>query len=494
MHADRHGAEDRRPEDRGLEDRGHRHSESRDVGLHRIPERAPGRAAADAHLVHANTGPEHRPGDVADRERRRLHDRPRDMSAAVTEGQAGENAARLWVPDRRALTGEIRQEHETIGAGRRRRCLVEERLHRDRPAEDRFAIPVERPARRCHRRADAVPSGERSRRHEPSGDLDRAIPVDPEPSRRPARVVRVAGLEETRSDIARERVDHAARDRDPRTKTEGVGGSVGQLADDRAGTTARRQPVDRHPGPGDERDVRDDLVRDERRDSHARQPEREPLPRGQIPAGRGRDGRLVPLDPQRRGQPAEGPATNTGRRLQLGGLLCVAGVEERDRRSRRLAARVDRSQRRTVPIDADRNDLCVLGSAERPNGADHGRPPRSGVLLRAAVPAGHVEAVAAAGERRASRRRGSPTRPWSRSFRDRCPGPPVADRSSWPSAGRRERDLIECHDCLGRRDVGDEGPDDARAKRAEDRPDLALARRDPDRDRDPCRAGGHRPR
>ena len=121
---------------------------------------APGRAAADAHGGDLDAGRQHRRRDVADGERGGLDDRPRDVTAAVPEGQAGEHAARLGVPDRRTLAGEVREEDEAVGTGRGRGGLGQERLGRDRPAEDVVAVPVERPARGGHRRPDAVAAGQ----------------------------------------------------------------------------------------------------------------------------------------------------------------------------------------------------------------------------------------------------------------------------------------------------------------------------------------------
>ena len=98
-----------------------------DVGLDLVPEAAARRAAADPHLGDRDAGREHRRRDVADGERRRLDDGPRDVAAAVAQGQAGEHAARLRVPDRRALAREVRQEDEAVGARGRGLGLGEER-------------------------------------------------------------------------------------------------------------------------------------------------------------------------------------------------------------------------------------------------------------------------------------------------------------------------------------------------------------------------------
>ena len=50
--------------------------EAGDVGLDLVPRLAPGRSPADAHLVDVDARGEDRLGDMADRERGRLEDRP----------------------------------------------------------------------------------------------------------------------------------------------------------------------------------------------------------------------------------------------------------------------------------------------------------------------------------------------------------------------------------------------------------------------------------
>ena len=95
-----------------------RDREAGDVGLDLVPRLAPGRAAADPHLVDPDAGGEDRLGDVADRERGRLEDRPGEVAAPMAERQADERAAGGRVPDRRALAGEVRQEERR----RRRRA------------------------------------------------------------------------------------------------------------------------------------------------------------------------------------------------------------------------------------------------------------------------------------------------------------------------------------------------------------------------------------
>ena len=211
--ADPDGAQDGRAEDRGLEHRRHGHVEPRHVGLDRVPERAPGRAAADAHLGDGHAGGEHRRGDVADRQRGRLDDRAGDVAAAVREGQTGEHAARLRVPDRRPLAGEVRQEDEAVGAGWRRGRLGQERLGRDRAAEDvrrgtsraPGRSPPSRP-RRCTARRAAPASRTRPgpRRAGPSRRRTRR-PTRPGRRRRPARADRPRGSSRRRRPSRRRR-------------------------------------------------------------------------------------------------------------------------------------------------------------------------------------------------------------------------------------------------------------------------------------------------
>ena len=173
------------------------------------------------------------------------------------EGQPGEDAARVGVPDRRALAGEIRQEDEAVGAGRRARSLGEQGVGRDRAAEDRVAVPVERPARGGHRRADAEPPGQRRRRHE-RARRRRAAGPSRRRTRRPTRPGSYAspGSRSPAPMVARERVDRPPDDRDAGAQAERVGGGGGQPADDLAHRRQRRQPVERQPGGRDEPPIR----------------------------------------------------------------------------------------------------------------------------------------------------------------------------------------------------------------------------------------------
>ena len=227
---------------------------------------------------------------------------------------------------------------------------------RDATADDVVAEPVERPAGRRHRRADAVQPVERRRRDERAGHLDRLVPVDAEAARRAARVVGVARLGQARAEVAREGVVRAARDRDAGTQAERLGRrrrsarpTIAPIAR-RAGRRSVARPV----AAATTRRIRDGLAGHERRDGDAGQPERQPLPGREVPARPRGDVRLVALQPQRGRQRAERPAPDAGRGGQLVGLGGRPRVEEGDRRAGRLAALVDRDERRAVAVDADR--------------------------------------------------------------------------------------------------------------------------------------------
>ena len=121
-----------------------------------------------------HAGREHRPGDVADRERRRLEDRPGEVAATVAERQPGErrrapSGPRSASARRRGTAGRA----TPVGAGRRRGGLLESASVASSPARISSRIPVERPAGRGHRRADAEQAGQRRGRHEPARHLDR---------------------------------------------------------------------------------------------------------------------------------------------------------------------------------------------------------------------------------------------------------------------------------------------------------------------------------
>jgi hypothetical protein len=179
-----------------------------------------GRAAAHAHLGHLHARRQHRRRHVPDGERRCLDDGPPDVAATVASvspastprasgSQSGERSpARYGRKTRPSAPGR--------GGGR----LGEQRIGRDRVAEDAVAVPVERAAGRRHGGPDAEQTGQRGRRHERAGDLERPVPVHTEAAGRPARIVCIARLEQPGAEVAGECVDHAADDGDPRSQTE----------------------------------------------------------------------------------------------------------------------------------------------------------------------------------------------------------------------------------------------------------------------------------
>ena len=301
---------------------GHGDREAGHVGLDRVPERAPGRAAADPHLGDPDAGRQHRRRDVADGQRRRLDDRPGDVAAAVPEGQPGEDAARLRVPDRRPLAGEVRQEDEAVGAGRGRRGLGQERLGRDRAAEDRRRGTSRAPGpwrpsrpRRCTARPAAPasrtrpgpraagPSRRRTRRPTRPGRRRRRAPAARPrgSSRRRRRSRRRPGSRAAARGHRRRSSVSAADDRRP-SPTGGGSRSAGTPA---AATSAGSGTTwSGTSGPA--------ATPVSRNASHS-QVERYQ----QVAAA---TARFVALDPQRGRQAAERPAADAGRGGQLVGL------------------------------------------------------------------------------------------------------------------------------------------------------------------------------
>ena len=185
--------------------------------------------------------------------------------------------------------------------------------------------------------------------------------------------------------IAGEGVHRAARDRDPGLQAQGVCRGASQVAHDRARLARLWKPVRRDPGARDRRAIGDELVRGQRRDRRAGQPECQPLPGREVPARGIGGGAVVALDPQGGRQPRQGPATDAGRGGQLIGFGDGPGVQPGDRRSGRLAATVDGDQRRAVTIDPDRDHLGKIVDVQGANRRHDGRPPGPGILLGPAV-------------------------------------------------------------------------------------------------------------
>ena len=487
-------AEDGRAEDRGLEHGRDEDAEAGDVGLDPVPGslRAgpPQARIASTRTPAASIGV----GDVADGQGARLEDGPGQVAAAVGQGQPGEHPGRGRVPDRRALAGEVRQEDQAVGTGRRGRGRVEELLGRRRTTDDVVAEPVERPAGRGHRRPDAVAAGQRGRRHERPGHLDRLVPVHAEAAGRAARVVGVARLQQPGPEIAGEGVVGAARDGDPGPQPERIGGRRGEPpghgaerrrsgapVDAQPGRRARPRPGPGRPGPGTS--------------GATASPVRRKASHSQVvgtSAWRPR-GRLVALHPQGGGQRPEAPAADAGRGLQLGGLGRGAGVEEGDRRAGRLAALVDRHERRAMAVDADGHDVDAARRRASPvRCSARTRPTTPTTTRRDPAPPSPGRGRPPARSRRGRGPSSVPSRPMRPALTSVVPRsmPRIASVIAvgrLPCRGVADRRRVEGDDGLGGRDVGHERAHDAGPQRPEDRPDLALPGRHADRDRDPRR-------
>ena len=212
----------------------------------------------------------------------------------------------------------------------------------------------------------------------PPGTTTGSIPVDPETARRAARVVGVSRLEQTGPEVAREGVHGPAHDRDPGSQPERIGGGLGQAADDLpiAWAVAAGRPGRPHRGDraaigttwsGHERRM---ATPESRNASHSQVVRYQRV--AAATAGSWRSTQSAAGSP-----PSDQPWTPVAA-FELGRLGRRPRVEERDRRPGRLAASIDRDQRRPVTVDPDRDDLGEVGGPQRPDGADDRRPPRSG--------------------------------------------------------------------------------------------------------------------
>ena len=265
------------------------------------------------------------------------------------------------------------------------RRLGEQRVGRDRAAEDAVAIPVERAARRGHRRPDAEQPGQRRRRHERAGDLDRPVPVHAEPAGRAARIVGVARLEQPGAEVARERVDRAADDRDAGgagrarrrrssvSRADDLAARRRPAAGDRDGTpAAATRPRPGRPDPGTSGAPATPVSR-----------KREPLPGREVPARARRRRRARGARP--RARPAGHRAPSRGCPVAAAselGLLARRGVSRNV-----IAGRVASPRASTAtsvgpwPSTPIATTSAWLGRAQRPDRADDRRPPGPRILL-----------------------------------------------------------------------------------------------------------------
>ena len=197
----------------------------------------------------------------------------------------------------------------------------------DRVAQDGLAEPVEGLAGGVHRSAQEPPARDRSGRPEDAGQLDRPVGVDREPAARPARVDCLARLEQARAEEAGMRVGHPRDDRDARLQSELHRRPDEERPEDRAGGLSWRDPLGGQPGPRHGGPVRMDLSGQGRLRGDPAQTEPDPLPAGQVPAGRGGDARPMTLGPERAGQDPEDPAGLAGGIRKLGLLGRHPGVQ-----------------------------------------------------------------------------------------------------------------------------------------------------------------------
>ena len=337
---------------------------------------------------------------MPEREGHALEDGAREVPARVALGEAEENAAGSVVPQRRALTREIREEHEAIRARRRAgRVALELREIATRVARRRHE-PGERTARRGERSAAHVEPGCGRQPRGESVLAQRRVPDEREPARGAAEIERVALAEDATAEDRCGRVVDAAGDRNAQWKAE-IPGRIGSqraaaLAHHDLAREARRIEVGRRDELG--REYR--AASEARRDRDARHPVRDEVPRLQEPARARVDLRPVLADPRRLGdrgvrghllaQPRGDPLT-----LRLG-----AAVHPDERVGERLAALVDGDEARALSADARSDDGRSAGGRDRRTDrlARLG-PPDRGVLLHPSGLAALDQAVRAVGER-----------------------------------------------------------------------------------------------
>ena len=401
----------------------------------------------------------------------------------MAERQPDERAARRRVPERRALAGEVRQEDDAVGAGRRRAGLLDQAPPSSTPPprtslrNQSSARPVAAIAPPTRVQARAAARSSRTSRARPAAGPSRRRTRRPRrrgPSRRPAR-----GHAARRGSSPRRRRCPATTGMPARARGASAA-SGGQLADDRAGANRRR-----------------DL-----RGGHARPMRARPRPgtagprRGSSPPGRSAAARAtshvaryqrvaaatagsLPLEPERGRQPGERPALEARRRGELRlprrstrvSCQMIAGRvgAARRRRPRRASGRGRRSPIATTSPTSSRGRARGPPGAIAPHhasGSCSARPVAGSASVRVARP-GEAEQPAVerdeAGldlgraevdreDRRLARVIATPVR---------ARGPRRPARATASAVG----------------DVGHERRQHPAAQRAEDRPDLRRRRR-----------------
>ena len=103
---------------------------------------------------------DHQVEAVPEAERDALEHRPGEVRSAMGEREPHKRATGIRIRVRRALAGEVRQEHEALGTRRDRRGLLDQRAER-LAGRDRVAIPAQRAGGRQHHRHQMPASGRR---------------------------------------------------------------------------------------------------------------------------------------------------------------------------------------------------------------------------------------------------------------------------------------------------------------------------------------------
>ena len=171
-------------------------------------------------------------------------------SRPVGQREPEEHATRLLVEDRRALPRQVRQEHEPIGAGCDPRGREEQLVRRPSVAQHDAPHPVHGCPQRGHRPAHDPQPGQRCRRQERPGHLDRAVGIDPDPAGRAAGVDRVARSAKTGAQHRCRPVVDPGDDRDAGPQAERVRRRGPQRPEPRPIRRApapRRTPAPRRP-------------------------------------------------------------------------------------------------------------------------------------------------------------------------------------------------------------------------------------------------------
>src|SRR6266540_1873290 len=133
----------------------------------------------------------------------------------MAQRQPDECPSSAGIPDWGTLAGQVGQEDKAVRSGWSRGRLSNKVDRADRTLEDVVPKPVKRLAGRAHGASEEPTTGDRSRRLEGAGNIDRSVRIDRKAARCPARVDRVAGIDQAGADEAGVGIGHTGDDRYP---------------------------------------------------------------------------------------------------------------------------------------------------------------------------------------------------------------------------------------------------------------------------------------